>query len=104
MEFLAASGRTPAALQLAVYAIVLVFAVIGHLTQGKRTTIARDVTGVRLHDLKVSEVSRCPVCGMTVEPVARAVCTACATPHHKECWRYNTGCATFACGERNYTL
>ncbi len=110
MELLAASGRIPAAVQVLVYAVVLVFAIVGHLVKATEAAeaapprIQRDVTGVRLHDMTLNDRACCPVCRMTVEPVARVVCTACRTPHHKECWRYNTGCATFACGERNYTL
>lgn len=43
----------------------------------------------------------CPVCS---EPVAgeMVVCVRCKTPHCRECWEYNTCCATFACGEKRF--
>lgn len=43
----------------------------------------------------------CPVCGGTLAD--RVVwCRRCATPHHRECWRFNRGCAAFACGSTAY--
>jgi len=40
---------------------------------------------------------RCIVCGepMTTDLVT---CRSCRTPHHKDCWHYFGGCATYACG------
>jgi Prokaryotic RING finger family 1 len=45
------------------------------------------------------ETARCGVCGdhLTDEIV---VCRRCNTPHHRDCWQYNTGCATYGCGGR----
>lgn len=43
----------------------------------------------------------CPVCNQPLaEPVA--ICIGCRTPHCQECWEYNGGCATFACGEKRF--
>ncbi|MHC4778386.1 MAG: RING finger protein [Planctomycetota bacterium] len=44
----------------------------------------------------------CPTCGSDLETDV-VWCKRCRTPHHKECWRYNRGCATFACGEDRFT-
>lgn len=43
--------------------------------------------------------SHCLVCA---EPVPRTVftsvlCRSCGAPHHLDCWRYNGGCARYAC-------
>jgi len=38
----------------------------------------------------------CRVCGTTVGDVP-VVCPECLTPHHRDCWEYNGGCATYAC-------
>jgi hypothetical protein len=44
----------------------------------------------------------CPVCGSELD---RDVvwCRTCSTPHHRECWRFNRGCAAFACGGARFT-
>lgn len=43
--------------------------------------------------------ARCGVCGdgLAGELV---VCRRCNTPHHRECWQYGGGCATYGCGGR----
>src|SRR5688572_13585267 len=41
--------------------------------------------------------NHCPVCRMPARD-AIAVCMACETPHHPECWAFGRGCAIFACG------
>ena len=43
----------------------------------------------------------CPVCSEAVAG-EMVVCVRCKTPHCRECWEYNTCCATFACGEKRY--
>ena len=42
-------------------------------------------------------VPHCIVCG---EPLTTdlVTCRRCRTPHHKDCWQYFGGCATYACG------
>lgn len=46
------------------------------------------------------ETSQCQVCGSPVEKGTKvAVCPACETPAHPECWEYNGGCTTYACRE-----
>lgn len=46
------------------------------------------------------ETSKCQVCGSPVEKGTKAaVCPACETPAHPECWEYNGGCTTYACRE-----
>jgi len=44
---------------------------------------------------------QCQVCGteMTSDVVK---CASCATPHHRDCWRYVGGCSTFACQSRRF--
>ena len=45
------------------------------------------------------EEARCGVCleNLTSDIV---VCRRCNTPHHRECWHYGGGCATYGCGGR----
>lgn len=43
----------------------------------------------------------CPVCSELVAG-EMVICVRCKTPHCRECWEYNTCCATFACGEKRF--
>lgn len=45
-------------------------------------------------------IGQCPVCRMKV--LAARVCSTCATPHHVDCWGYNGGCGTYACGGKKF--
>lgn len=49
-----------------------------------------------------SSVSVCQVCGAGLEDRSVVFCRSCRTPHHDECWNYNGGCSTFACGEKTF--
>lgn len=46
------------------------------------------------------EEARCGVCGDGLASDL-VVCRRCNTPHHRECWQYGGGCATYACGGRD---
>jgi hypothetical protein len=73
-------------------------------------TVYRKVEALRKGNLEIEYLrsrdsalpGSCPVCGSELDrdPVR---CRTCRTPHHRDCWRYNRGCATFACGERKFT-
>ncbi len=41
----------------------------------------------------------CQVCGECMG-ASTVECGRCTTPHHRECWEYLGGCATFGCGHR----
>jgi len=43
----------------------------------------------------------CPICGDPVE-VNVVQCASCDTPHHRECWQYNTKCAMYGCGQTDF--
>ena len=45
----------------------------------------------------------CPVCGDPIDSQL-VYCAVCKTPHHQDCWDYNSRCSTFACGERTYCV
>lgn len=47
-------------------------------------------------DIKTEGVN-CQICGCPVEDGEIVYCTCCFTPHHRDCWEYNSGCAVFAC-------
>jgi hypothetical protein len=42
--------------------------------------------------------ARCPVCSEGLADWTLVSCAACETPHHRDCWSYNHGCAVYACG------
>lgn len=46
------------------------------------------------------DAPRCQVCSHPITSDARVRCRRCRTPHHPDCWDFNGGCATFACGEK----
>jgi hypothetical protein len=46
------------------------------------------------------EDARCGVCGDRLASEI-VVCKRCNTPHHRECWQYGGGCATYGCGGRD---
>jgi hypothetical protein len=53
--------------------------------------------------LQTIEDARCPVCGDTIlEDLV--FCGRCKTPHHRECWNYCGKCATYGCGETEFTV
>lgn len=39
----------------------------------------------------------CPVCGKEMIEGCLVSCGTCETLHHRDCWEYNKGCATFGC-------
>jgi len=43
--------------------------------------------------------ARCGVCGDSLAQSV-VVCRRCNTPHHRDCWDYGGGCATYGCGGR----
>jgi hypothetical protein len=44
---------------------------------------------------------KCQVCYNAISAETRVRCRRCRTPHHPDCWDFNGGCATFACGEKH---
>jgi hypothetical protein len=48
---------------------------------------------------QLMEDARCGVCGENLADEI-VVCRRCNTPHHRECWQYGGGCATYGCGGR----
>lgn len=47
-------------------------------------------------------IGSCQVCGFDIVAASACYCSQCETPHHRDCWTYNEGCAMFAC--RSKTL
>jgi hypothetical protein len=45
-----------------------------------------------------AEPSQCLVCAQVIADPVGMACTACDTPHHRDCWDYNGRCALFGCG------
>ncbi len=61
--------------------------------------------GIEIIDDGPEDPSRCPVCpicGVEIPAEGRVFCRRCKTPHHTDCWSFNDGCATYACGEKKF--
>jgi len=43
----------------------------------------------------------CKVCGEPIEHGPVVVCSACNTPHHRECWEYAGACSIYGCGSKS---
>ena len=52
---------------------------------------------------QIIDHANCRICGeeMSAEIV---VCRRCQTPHHRDCWEYAGGCATYGCRETIYLV
>ena len=46
----------------------------------------------------------CPVCGEAFARTNLVLCRRCSAPHHRKCWSFNKGCATYACPSRTFVL
>lgn len=46
----------------------------------------------------------CPVCGEVFTRTNLVLCRRCSAPHHRKCWSFNKGCATYACPSRTFVL
>jgi hypothetical protein len=57
------------------------------------------LTGMASATMKLRSGGQCQVCGDELNASIH-ICPSCVTPHHVDCWSYNGGCATFACGGR----
>ena len=58
-------------------------------------------SAVRLDAPTINERSaRCPVCGGPMSPDDVHACGRCDTRHHSDCWKWNSGCAIYGCGDR----
>lgn len=80
----------------AIDAIVGELIASGLVDEGARQQLVRDPFA---SDDKPFAGAHCGVCGQEFEKSAELVlCVACSTPHHASCWKYNKGCAIFACG------
>ncbi len=61
--------------------------------------------GIEIIDSPLSdggEDPHCQVCGTVIHVEVRVFCRRCKTPHHSDCWSFNDGCSTYACGEKNF--
>jgi hypothetical protein len=44
------------------------------------------------------------VCGEVFTRSNLVLCRRCSAPHHRKCWSFNKGCATYACPSRTFVL
>ncbi len=56
-----------------------------------------DALATKIRELKLRKDPNCPVCGCPLDEGEIVTCPGCETPHHGDCWRYNEGCAVYAC-------
>lgn len=59
--------------------------------------VSADATDLTLQGVELEEAPACAVCGERVSGQVHR-CPRCATPHHRDCWDYQGGCAAFGCG------
>ena len=61
-------------------------------------------TALPLCEVRLREqlTGTCRVCGDALGNWPVVHCAACATAHHRDCWQYNSGCATYACGSTDH--
>lgn len=50
------------------------------------------------------EMPKCPVCGEAFSRSTVVLCRDCSSPHHRKCWKFNKGCATYGCQCRTFVL
>ena len=54
-----------------------------------------------MNNPKIEDI--CPICSAEIlESDETIVCPRCKTRYHKDCWRKNSGCATYGCSPSNY--
>lgn len=46
----------------------------------------------------------CPVCGEGFPDNEAWVCNDCNTPHHSDCWKFNSECTTFGCNSQKVSV
>lgn len=52
---------------------------------------------------QIIENANCRICGEEMQHEI-VVCRRCQTPHHRDCWEYAGGCATYGCRETVYLV
>lgn len=79
------------------------FARLGDVLYDRALHLWQRQSGIEILDETPPEAAEdplCQVCGHRIPLAARVQCRRCRTPHHPDCWEFNGGCATFACGEK----
>lgn len=52
---------------------------------------------------QIIEHASCRICGEEMQTEV-VICRRCQTPHHRDCWEYAGGCATYGCRETLYLV
>lgn len=52
---------------------------------------------------QIIDHANCRICGEEMQAEI-VVCRRCQTPHHRDCWEYAGGCATYGCRETIYLI
>lgn len=60
---------------------------------------AAGIAFVEGEEAQLLEEGKCGVCGESLAGEV-VICRRCNTPHHRECWQFTGGCATYGCGGR----
>jgi len=80
----------------------------GHLAGGLYDRIIHfweRANGIEIIEAPADDGTRdphCQVCGFDLPADNRVYCKRCRTPHHPDCWTFNDGCSTYACGEKKF--
>ena len=58
---------------------------------------------VQNDEAQVIDHANCRICGEELQSEI-VICRRCQTPHHRDCWEYAGGCATYGCRETAYLV
>lgn len=77
---------------------------IARFLQFYDAAIAVPAAGIEFLEAPRSAEQTTPHCIVCGEPLTADIvtCRSCRTPHHRECWQYFGGCATYACGGKQF--
>ena len=67
-------------------------------------TVSDPAAGIEFLNRPMDTAVAAPHCVVCGEPLTADLvsCRSCRTPHHRECWQYFGGCATYACGGKQH--
>ncbi|MBI5140122.1 MAG: hypothetical protein HZA94_01585 [Candidatus Vogelbacteria bacterium] len=71
-----------------------------------KTKLKRELKEAFHGDLTLQSITsdtNCRVCGDQLGNEQQVVCKLCETPHHLECWKFNSGCAIYGCGSYHHS-
>jgi hypothetical protein len=66
-------------------------------------TKSEGIEFVHSDEAQIIDHASCRICGEEMQSEI-VICRRCQTPHHRDCWEYAGGCATYGCRETIYLV